>query len=55
MSIISLNTQDAIRQQAFIDQIWSCIEAPHQTICYDPAFPLFCPPPLIHEVRYAIH
>lgn len=55
MSIISANHQEAIRHQAYLDQIWGYVESPNQTICYDPTFPLHCPPALIQEVRYAIH
>jgi hypothetical protein len=50
MSIISINHRETMREQSFIDQIWGYIESPHQTICYDPALPLYCPPPLIRAM-----
>ena len=55
MCIISFNRQDAIQHQAYLDQIWGYNESPHQTICFDPSPPLFCPPPLFQEARYAVH
>jgi hypothetical protein len=52
MSIISI--QHSKLEQEYWSQIWGYIQ-PNQTICYDPTPPLYCPPPLIQEVRYAIH
>lgn len=55
MSIIQINRCEHLRRQAFFDQIWGYVESPYETVCYDPALPLYCPPALIQEVRYAVH